>query len=256
MAATAIVRMAGLPDVLLGALAILAATAAGSLCLLALKKISNSQHRAIVSFSSGVMLYASYEMLARSLATSAQAAAIGFSAGAACMLALERIIPHAHAAVRGRKAGGLSQRQRKAAMIAGAITLHNIPEGFAVASAFASSPSLGWLVASSIAVQDIPEGLIVSAPLVAYGISRKNSLFWGIFSGAVEAAAALAGFVFLSLASSLASAALSFSAGAMGFVVASELLPEAFSAGEKKAAAFWLACGILASVFLAAIFAL
>ena len=243
--------MLGIPDVFFGALLALAATAAGAAGLLLVKSVSRIQHCIILAFSSGVMLYAAAEMLLQSYFSGWENAAIGFACGGAALFLLEKLIPHAHAFVRGRHAAGISNEGKKAVLIGGTITLHNIPEGFAIASAFAASSPLGWLVSVSIAVQDVPEGLIVSAPLAAYGVSRKTSVFWGIFSGVVEAAAAVAGFVFIAATASITPLALAFSAGAMAFVTFFELLPDAFSEAKKRMPTIALAAGLVGAALIA-----
>ncbi|MFH1306799.1 MAG: ZIP family metal transporter [Candidatus Micrarchaeota archaeon] len=133
--------------------------------------------------------------------------------------------------------------EKKSVLLAGAIILHNVPEGLAVGFAFASSPALGWLVATSIAIQDIPEGLLVSAPLACYGMRNKPALGFGILSGVVEAIAAILGFLFLSALTPLVPLALSLSAGAMAYVILVELLPDAFRGGMERIAGVALIAG-------------
>ena len=77
-----------------------------------------------------------------------------------------------------------------------------------------------------IAIQNFPEGAIISMPLLAAGKSRPRAFWGGVLSGAVEPAAAL-----LTIAASRAAHLalpylLSFSAGAMLYVVVEELIPE------------------------------
>ena len=171
--------MLGIPDVFFGALLAFAATGAGAAGLLLAGKLGQREHILIIAFSAGVMLFSAEEMAAQSYHSSgAGTMVLGLALGGAALFLLEKLIPHAHALV---NKGEISHQGKRAALIAGTITLHNIPEGFAIASAFAASNPLGWLVSVSIAVQDFPEGLIVSAPLAAYGVSRKKSVFWGVF---------------------------------------------------------------------------
>lgn len=70
------------------------------------------------------------------------------------------------------------------------MTLHNLPEGAAVA--FSSFTSLGPLMALAIAVHNIPEGLIVAAPIYAATGSRAKALGLAALSGASEPVGALA----------------------------------------------------------------
>ncbi|MFH0927062.1 MAG: ZIP family metal transporter, partial [Candidatus Micrarchaeota archaeon] len=147
--------------------------------------------------------------------------------------------------------GKMPPEQAKAALLAGAISLHNIPEGLAVGFAFASSSALGWLVAASIAIQDIPEGLLVSAPLACFGMRNKSALGYGILSGVVEGIAAILGFLFLSSLILLVPAALAFSAGVMAYVVLVELLPDSFKRGLERVGAIGLIGGFGIAFLLA-----
>ncbi|MCX8196913.1 MAG: ZIP family metal transporter [Candidatus Micrarchaeota archaeon] len=209
--------MDALGSLLAGAFVAFIATALGSANLALIGRFSNKTKIAIIGFAAGVMSFSSYEMLLVSIQSSDVAtAAIGFLGGSALLFLLEKL-------VLGKK---YPSEHKKAIKLAGAITLHNIPEGFAIGSSFASSSSLGWLVALSIAVQDFPEGLMVAAPIAALGIRKKTAIFWGIFSGAVEAFSAIFGFLLLSTVSAIIHAALAFSAGAMIHVVVVEMLPE------------------------------
>ena len=215
-------------DLLLGAAIAFAATSAGAAVILPIRVLERKIYSVIISFSAGVMAFAAIEMLQQSHILAGDLSAFaGLAAGFCAFMVLDRLLPHAHAIV--NRNALLAHEKKKAALLAGTITLHNIPEGFAIASAFAASPSLGWLVAVSIAIQDFPEGLMVSAPLSAYGVKSNHSFLWGVFSGFVEFAAAIAGFVFLSAIRAVTPFALAFSAGAMSYVTAFELLPDAFS---------------------------
>jgi ZIP family zinc transporter len=53
------------------------------------------------------------------------------------------------------------------------MTLHNLPEGFAVA--FSSYTSVGPVMAAAIGVHNVPEGIIVAAPVFAATGSRKRA---------------------------------------------------------------------------------
>jgi ZIP family zinc transporter len=163
----------------------------------------------------------------------------------------ERSLPHLHLMLRGNE---MPAAKRKAVFLAGTITLHNIPEGFAIACAFADSTTLGWLVTVSIAFQDIPEGLLVSTPLVCYGLEKRRCVKFGVFSGFVEFAAAIVGYIFLNTIVKLIPFALAFSAGAMLYVVVEELLPDALKDRPRRTAAFSFISGILAAWVIATLF--
>jgi ZIP family zinc transporter len=189
-------------------------------------------HATVVAGCAGMMAFCAFEMLIEShglaghrLAFTSMLAGVGFFA------VLDQILPHAHLALAGAEMPAV---KRKAALLIGAMTLHNIPEGFAVAAAFADSASLGWLVTLCIAFQDVPEGLVVAAPVACQGVPARRCFLWGVWSGLVEAAAAIGGFVFLRTVCSVTPAALGFSAGTMAYVTFFELLPDAFRTENRR----------------------
>lgn len=141
----------------------------------------------------------------------------------------------------------ISDSKKKAALIAGTITIHNLPEGFAIASSFAQSNPLGWLVTSTIAIQDVPEGTLVSAPLACYGIDCVRSFKFGVLSGLIEGVAAIFGYIFLSLVKEVIPSALGFAAGAMSYVILAELLPDAFKGRSWKVALSFI-LGVVAAI--------
>ena len=131
--------------------------------------------------------------------------------------------------------GRLSRRQgREGSLAAAAITLHNVPEGMAVGLACALAAH-GDGAAGAIAlvvgvgVQNIPEGAAVSLSLADRG--RKRAFGWGVFSGVAEPVCGVAAVLFAAHATALMPWLLSFAAGAMLYVVAEELIPQACSRG-------------------------
>lgn len=219
---------------MLGGLLVFLATSLGAAIGLVAKKVRKCDCYLLLSFAAGVMAFSVYEMTLESLAKSGTlASAGGIAVGFLIFFAIERLLPHTHLLGReGKDKKGI--KRTKTFLLLGAIAIHNIPEGLAVGSAFAGSAVFGWFVSTSIAIQDIPEGLLITAPLIVYGLSAGKSLFYGILSGLSEFVAAIVGFVFLSYVSGLVPFALAFSAGAMSYVVLVELMPDALSEEGKK----------------------
>lgn len=130
---------------------------------------------------------------------------------------------------------------RGSALMCAAMTLHNIPEGFAVGVAFGSAAGVPGAVVSAavlaagIGIQNFPEGLCVSLPLKKGGMSAGRAFFIGQASGLAEVPAGVLGALAVAAVSAILPWALAFSAGAMIAVVCSELIPESFS--ENKSAA-------------------
>lgn len=236
-------------DVALGALVVLLATSAGSAVVMLFGCFGRRGYSAMLAFSAGAMAFSSVEMLSQSHQQSGDAAMVaGLLIGMLALMEAEKIIPHIHMRIRRKR---LEHSKKKALLIGGSIALHNIPEGFAVASAFASSTPLGWFVTTAMALQDVPEGVLVSAPLACYGMGKKRSMVFGIFSGIVEAASMVLGFMFISQFAALIPFSLAFSAGAMIYVVAVELLPDAYRNGMERVAAVSFIAGAAMTFLIA-----
>jgi ZIP family zinc transporter len=242
----------GFGDATLGALMVLFATSLGSAVVLLFRCIDKKLYSIMLSFSAGIMAFSVVEILLQSHSSAGYLTMLaGIALGVGVLLFYDKFIPHLHARMRNDE---LSASKKKAMLLTGAIMLHNVPEGFAVGSAFASSNPLGWLVALSISLQDVPEGLLISAPLVCYGIKMKRSFGFGILSGVVEALAALAGFVFLTAINSLIPLGLAFSGGAMLYVILAELIPDAFTKGFERISTISFITGFVLAFGLASIF--
>ena len=143
------------------------------------------------------------------------------------------MIPHLHLGV--DKPEGMKSGLGKTAMLALAVTLHNIPEGMAVGVVFAGllsgsheiTVAGAFALAIGIAIQNFPEGAIISLPLRAEGMSRKRACLYGALSGIVEPIGAIITLQFTGLIVPALPYLLCFAAGAMLYVVVEELIPEA-----------------------------
>lgn len=203
--------------------------------------------KALLGFASGIMVAASvWSLLIPSMEMSAGEgictvlpAAIGFIAGMGFLLAVDYLTPHLH--IGDESPEGLKARISKTAMLALAVTIHNIPEGMAVGVVIAGSlqdgigiaPAAAMATAIGIAIQNIPEGAIISMPMRAAGNSRRKSFLIGGLSGIVEPIGAVLVILLASLMTPILPYYLAFAAGAMLYVVVEELIPEA-SVGQHS----------------------
>lgn len=202
----------------------------------------------MLGFAAGVMIAASYwSLLAPAIEMSAAnpigdwfPAVTGFLAGAVVLRLVDKVLPHLHLNAPMSEAEGVSTSWRRSTLLVLAITLHNIPEGFAVGVAFGavdagfSSASLAGaaVLAMGIGIQNFPEGLAVSAPLRRDGMGQFKSFWIGQLSGMVEVVAGVLGAVLVIYIEPLLPYALAFAAGAMIFVVVEEVIPES-QAGQN-----------------------
>jgi zinc transporter, ZIP family len=116
---------------------------------------------------------------------------------------------------------------RKALLIVGVMTIHSITEGMGLGVAFGGEEALGLLIAIAIAVHNIPEGLAISLVLVSRGASVRSAAGWSIFSSLPQPLMAVPAFLFVKEFAAFLPLGLGFAAGAMMWLVLTDLLPEA-----------------------------
>ena len=203
------------------------------------KQISENLQKVLTGFAAGVMVAASFWSLLQPALESSERlgklsflpAAVGFLVGIGFLLLLDIATPHMHM---DRQEEGPESGLKRTTKLILAVTLHNIPEGMAVGVVYA-----GWLsgeagvsqtaalaLALGIAIQNFPEGAIVSMPLLAEGMPKGKTFFYGVLSGAVEPIAALVTILAASAVVPVLPYLLAFAAGAMFYVVVEELIPE------------------------------
>jgi ZIP family zinc transporter len=235
-----------------------AVTAAGAARVFFFKTIKRKVLDGMLGFASGVMIAASYWSLLAPAIEMAEAegsvpawlpATAGFLLGGVFLFAVDRLLPHLHLGEPREHAEGLSTSWRRSVLLILAITLHNIPEGLAVGVAFGAVavglPGAGLAgavaLALGIGIQNFPEGTAVSVPLRREGFRRGRAFFYGQLSGIVEPIAGVLGVLAVLAMKPLLPYALAFAAGAMIYVVAEELIPEAHE--EKQG--HWAVIGVM-----------
>jgi len=228
---------------LFGTLFTWAVTAAGAAMVFTTKDISRKLLDGMLGFAAGVMIAASYwSLLAPAIEMSASLnvpewlpATTGFLAGGAFLWGVDKLLPHLHLGLPMSEAEGIKTSWQRSVLLVLAITLHNIPEGLAVGVAFGAAAAglpeatvAGAVaLALGIGIQNFPEGMAVSAPLRREGMKLSKAFLMGQLSGVVEPVAAVIGAAAVLLMRPLLPYALAFAAGAMIYVVAEELIPEA-----------------------------
>ena len=227
-------------------------------------EMSPRVQKTLLGFASGVMVAASvWSLLIPAIDMGVDSgkwavlpAAVGFLLGMGFLLLLDELTPHLH--VGSDTPEGLRSRLSRTAMLALAVTIHNLPEGMAVGVVFAGAEqgAAGLSVASAVAVslgiaiQNIPEGAIISMPMRAEGNSRWRSFLIGSLSGAVEPVGALAVLLLASLLMPVMPYMLAFAAGAMFYVVVEELIPEASNGRHSNLSTIGFAVGFVLMMVL------
>ena len=210
-------------------------------------QMNRTLQRILTGFAAGVMVAASiWSLIIPAMEQSEHMgklaflpAFIGVWAGFLFLLVLDKIIPHLH--LNSQSPEGAPCNLGKSTMMVLAVALHNLPEGMAVGVVVA-----GWLtgnesisaaaalaLALGIALQNLPEGAIISMPLASGGMKRGRAFGYGVLSGIIEPIGAIVTILLAEMMVPVLPYLLSFSAGAMLYVVVEELIPE-MSEGEHS----------------------
>ncbi len=237
--------------VFLTALGVGGATVVGALIGFAFKKVSHKFNDIVLSFAAGVMLCAAVMgLIVPSLELggrfSPAIAVLGIFCGAICLNLLDRLVPHLHniMGVDSEAHPDKTQQINKILLFVSAIAIHNFPEGIAAGVGFGTENTAeAVVIALGIALQNIPEGMIIIAPMIAAGISRRKTLLCAVATGLVEIVGTLFGYLAVSISSAILPFALAFAGGTMLYVISDEMIPETHSHGSERGATYSLLFG-------------
>jgi len=243
-----------------------AVTALGAGLVVFTRRMSQKYLDASLGMAAGVMIAASFWSLLAPAIEMAEAegsvyarygipwvpALVGFVLGAAALRGIDRILPHIHPDL--AVAEGPKTSWQRSTLLVLAITMHNIPEGLAVGVAFGAAgrltgaaydAQLGAAIALAVGIglQNFPEGTAVALPLRREGLSRLRCFWYGQLSGIVEPIGGVLGAAAVLSMSFILPYALAFAAGAMIFIVAEELIPEAQRNGNVDLATMSVIAG-------------
>ena len=233
-----------------------AVTMLGASIVFFFREVKKSIMDALLGFSAGVMIAASFWSLlspAIELADSMDMISwlvvfLGFFSGGLLLFLGDKLYDFIQ---RKNDKIKISEKVKRSFMLVFSITLHNFPEGLVIGVAFGSlaysiegsTLASALTLALGIGLQNFPEGSAVSLPLRRDGFSRKKAFFFGQLSGVVEPIAAVIGAILVLKIQSLLPFLLSFAAGAMIYVVVEELIPESQSNKKKDLMALFTLIG-------------
>jgi zinc transporter, ZIP family len=176
------------------------------------------------ALAAGVMLGASFSLLLEGGERSVGRVALGGAAGAVFVGGLQLAVRRAGVPDLGALHGADA---RKGLLIVAVMTAHSFAEGVGVGSSFGGGATLGVVITIAIAIHNVPEGLAISLVLVPRGTSVWNAARWSVFSSLPQPLLAVPAYVFVEEFRAVLPVGLGFAAGAMIWMVATELLPEA-----------------------------
>lgn len=237
--------------VLITAFGVGGATLVGSLLGFMFKKVSHRFNDVILGFAAGIMLAAAIlGLILPSIEYGGKFGVfitiIGIMVGALFLNVVDKLTPHLHnlVGVDIEKHAHNSASINKILLFVAAIAIHNFPEGIAAGVSFGTN-NIGdaITVACGIALQNIPEGMIIIAPLIAAGVSKRRTLFIGLCTGLVEVVGTLFGYFAVSISAFILPFALAFAGGTMLYVISDEMIPETHSHGYERSATYALLVG-------------
>ena len=229
-------------------------TVLGSSLVFFFKSINKTIMDIMLSLSAGIMLAASFfSLLNPAIDISNELGLVtwlvifsGFMGGGILLFIGDKILNYFD------KSGKNSiSKLKRSIMLFSSITLHNIPEGLVIGVAYGSifynlnSASIASAVALTIGIgiQNFPEGSAISLPLRRDGISTFKSFIIGSISAIVEPIFAVIGAILVLKIKLFLPFILSFTAGAMVFVITMELIPESQTNKRKGLMALALMIG-------------
>ena len=234
--------------VILTALGVGGATVIGALIGFAFGGLSHKFSDIILSFAAGVMLAAAVlGLIVPSLEGGGDWGILitvaGIFAGAVCLNLVDKLVPHLHKLAGEDIEPHRATKLNKVLLFVTAIAIHNLPEGIAAGVGFGSGNTAdALLIAGGIALQNIPEGMVIIAPMLSAGVSKKRTLLIASLTGIIEVIGTFIGY-FAGLASAILPFALSFAGGTMLYVISDEMIPETHSHGAERAATYALLVG-------------
>lgn len=195
------------------------------------------------AIASGLMLGASYSLIIEGLAYSLFRLIVGILVGLVC-IALSRNLLEGRDELQIGTLQGVNAM--KALMIVGVMTVHSFSEGVGLGVSYGGGEALGGLITAAIAVHNIPEGLAISLVLVPRGTSAWHAGLWSIFSSLPQPLMAIPAFLFVTAFKPILPVGLGFAAGAMIWMVFSELIPESLEGASSKVVAIAVTLSIAA----------
>ena len=181
--------------------------------------------------AAGLMLAACYSLIVEGFEFSAPRTLAGLLAGLGGIWLAKRWFQNgSDIAV----AGATGADAMKILLIMGVMTVHSAAEGIGVGVAYGGGRELGDFITIAIALHNVPEGLAIALIMVPRGATVAKAALWSIFSSLPQPLLAIPAFLFVLSFAPWLPVGLGIAAGAMLWMVFSELLPEASEATKSE----------------------
>jgi zinc transporter, ZIP family len=205
-------------------------TPVGGWIVLLFRKLSQSLLAIVLGITTGIMVTVVLtELMPASIRSGSHAVFIGgFVGGWGFLFVLRKIL--SGLLQTGKLGGNQAKFLQMGWFIALAIALHDLPEGIAIGAGGAIHKSMGFIIAFAIALHNIPEGMSIALPLYLARVSKLKIMVITVLTGLVTPMGTALSLWLFQISPSFISISLAFASGAMLYVVARDILPEAIDA--------------------------
>lgn len=209
-------------------------TGAGALPFLAVRKIGDRTMGWSNAAAGGLMLAASHGLIAEGASIDVSLTLLGVLAGLGAIVVANRLLSRRRDVKLADMQGASAA---KALLILGIMTAHSFAEGVGVGVSFAGSEGLGAYITTAIAFHNVPEGLAIALVLIPRGMPVWKVGLWAIFTSLPQPIMAAPAYLFVETFQPFLPVGLGLAAGAMLWMVFSELYPDALEKVHHASAA-------------------
>lgn len=229
------------------ALATALATGLGAVPFFLFRQFSRNWLGIFNAAAAGLMLGASVGLINSGVASNLGLLTLGTLVGLFLIMFLSSRLEHNHDEnqLLLRTGGGL-----RGFLIVSVMAIHSFAEGIGIGVAYGGSEALGTFISLAILIHNIPEGLAISLVLVPRGTSSWRASLWSVFSSLPQPLMAVPAYLFVLFFRPFLPFGLGLAAGAMLWMVFSELIPDALEESNHNTV------GIVVTLALAAMIAM
>ncbi len=209
-------------------------TGVGALPFLFVKKVGDRTMGWSNAAAAGLMLAASHSLIAEGVSIDVVLTLGGVLAGLVAIVLADRWLSSRGDVEVAQLVGA---NATKALLILGIMTAHSFAEGIGVGVAFAGTEGLGTYITLAIAFHNVPEGLAIALVLVPRGTPVWKAALWAIFTSLPQPLMAAPAYIFVETFRPFLPVGLGLAAGAMIWMLFSELLPDALEKVDSGSAA-------------------
>lgn len=200
------------------------ATGLGALPFLFVRSVSKRTISLANAGAAGLMLAACHGLIAEGIELDPTRLLMGIVLGLGGILLGQKLVSDSHAPSVANLDG---LDAKKALLIIGVMTVHSFAEGVGVGVSFGGTGELSGFISTAIAIHNIPEGLAIALVLIPRGSTVLAAALWSVFSSLPQPLMAVPSYLFVEIFEPFLPIGFGLAAGAMIWLVFSELIPEA-----------------------------